>query len=107
MALSPAEAPPPAEFIAASSLPHEVILIRHLLERLDFPQKDPTPTGGDNRTCIAWGEIASWHFVYDAVSVTGKAQDPTNLPRRRLTNAQTHPLIKSYPPCVTQSKTGY
>jgi hypothetical protein len=39
-----------------------------------------------------------------AVSVAGKAQDPTNkttsrgIPRRGLKNAQTHPLMKGYPP---------
>jgi hypothetical protein len=53
-ALSSAE----VEFMAASFLVQEVIDIRRLFERLDFPQKDPTPIGEDNRTCVAWGEGA-------------------------------------------------
>ncbi len=81
MALSSAE----AEFMAASSLVQEVIDIRRLLDRLVFPQNDPTPIGEDNRTCIAWGEGAVGsrdraqhidlrrHFVHDAV----KAGIPT------------------------------
>ena len=75
VALSSAE----AEFMAASSLVQEVIYIRRLLDRLGFPQNDPTPIGEDNRTCIAWGEGAVGgsdrakhidlrrHFVHDAV----------------------------------------
>ncbi len=44
--------------MAASSLVQEVICIRRLLDRLGFPQKDPTPIGEVNRTCVAWGEGA-------------------------------------------------
>ncbi len=54
MALSSAE----AEFMTVSFLVQKVIDIRRLLERLDFPQKDPTHIGEDNRTCVAWGEGA-------------------------------------------------
>ena len=65
--------------MAASSLVHEVIYIRRLLDKLGFPQNDPTPIGEDNRTCIAWGEGAVGgsdqakhidlrkNFVHDAV----------------------------------------
>ena len=75
VALSSAE----AEFMAASSLVQEVIYIRRLLERLGFPQSEPTPIGEDNRTCVAWAEGAAGgsdrakhidlrvHFVHDAV----------------------------------------
>ena len=75
VALSSAE----AEFMAASSLVQEVIYIRRLLERLGFPQSEPTPIGEDNRTCVAWAEGAVGgsdrakhidlrvHFVHEAV----------------------------------------
>ena len=75
IALSSAE----AEFMAASSLVQEVIYIRRLLERLGFPQSEPTPIGEDNRTCVAWAEGAVGgsdrakhidlrvHFVHEAV----------------------------------------
>ena len=75
VALSSAE----AEFVAASSLVHEVIYIRRLLENLGFPQSEPTAILEDNRTCIAWSEGSvggsdrakhidlRQHFVHDAV----------------------------------------
>ena len=75
IALSSAE----AEFMAASSLVQEMIYIRRLLERLGFPQSEPTPIGEDNRTCVAWAEGAVGgsdrakhidlrvHFVHEAV----------------------------------------
>ncbi len=44
-----------AEFTAASSLVQEVIYIRCLLERLGFQQKDASPIGEDNRTCLGRG----------------------------------------------------
>ena len=50
VALSLAE----AEFVAASSLVQEVIYTRRLLEKLGFPQAEPTVIYEDNRTCIAW-----------------------------------------------------
>ena len=50
VALSTAE----AEFIAASSMVQEVIYARRLLERLGFPQPDPTLIYEDNSTCIKW-----------------------------------------------------
>jgi hypothetical protein len=55
-ALSSAE----AEFMAASSLVQEVIDIRRLLERLDFPQKDPTDIGDDDRTFVALERGRCW-----------------------------------------------
>ena len=74
-ALSSAE----AEFISASSLVQEVIYVRQLLEKLGFPQGEPTLIFEDNRTCIAWAEGAvagsdkakhidlREHFVHEAV----------------------------------------
>jgi hypothetical protein len=50
VALSTAE----AEFIAASSMVQEVIYARRLLEKLGFPQAEPTPIYEDNSTCIKW-----------------------------------------------------
>lgn len=50
VALSTAE----AEFIAASSMVQEVIYARRLLEKLGFPQTDPTLIYEDNSTCIKW-----------------------------------------------------
>ena len=75
VALSSAE----AEFVAASSLVQEVIYTRRLLEKLGFPQPEPTVIYEDNRTCIAWSEGSVGgsdrakhidlreHFVHDAV----------------------------------------
>ena len=75
IALSSAE----AEFVAASSMVQEVIYIRRILERMGFPQPEPTPVFEDNRTCIAWSEGSVGgsdrakhidlraHFVHDAV----------------------------------------
>ena len=75
IALSSAE----AEFVAASSMVQEVIYTRRILERLGFPQPEPTPVFEDNRTCIAWSEGSVGgsdrakhidlraHFVHDAV----------------------------------------
>ena len=75
VALSSAE----AEFVAASSLVQEVIYTRRLLEKLGFPQAEPTVIYEDNRTCIAWSEGSVGgsdrakhidlreHFVHDAV----------------------------------------
>ena len=75
VALSSAE----AEFVAASSLVQEVIYTRRLLEKLGFPQTEPTVIYEDNRTCIAWSEGSVGgsdrakhidlreHFVHDAV----------------------------------------
>ena len=75
IALSSAE----AEFVAASSMVQEVIYTRRLLEKLGFPQPEPTPVFEDNRTCIAWSEGSVGgsdrakhidlraHFVHDAV----------------------------------------
>ena len=54
MVLSSAE----AEFMAVSFLVQELVDIHRLFEGLDFPQKDPTHIGEDNRTCVAWGEGA-------------------------------------------------
>ena len=76
VALSTAE----AEFIAASSMVQEVIYARRLLEKLGFPQTDPTPIFEDNTTCIKWagGAVGGTdrakhidlreHFVHEAVS---------------------------------------
>ena len=76
VALSTAE----AEFIAASSMVQEVIYARRLLEKLGFPQTDPTPIFEDNTTCIKWagGAVRGTdrakhidlreHFVHEAVS---------------------------------------
>jgi hypothetical protein len=76
VALSTAE----AEFIAASSMVQEVIYARRLLERLGFPQTDPTPIFEDNTTCIKWagGAVGGTdrakhidlreHFVHEAQS---------------------------------------
>jgi hypothetical protein len=76
VALSTAE----AEFIAASSMVQEVIYARRLLEKLGFPQADPTPIFEDNTTCIKWagGAVGGTdrakhidlreHFVHEAVS---------------------------------------
>ena len=76
VALSTAE----AEFISASSMVQEVIYARRLLEKLGFPQTDPTPIFEDNTTCIKWAGGAvggtdwakhidlSEHFVHEAVS---------------------------------------
>ena len=54
VALSTAE----AEFVAASSMVQEVIYTRRLLERLGFPQPDPTAVFEDNATCIKWADGA-------------------------------------------------
>ena len=74
VALSTAE----AEFIAASSMIQEVIYIRRLLEKLGFPQTEPTTIYEDNTTCIKWAEGAVGgtdrakhidlreHFVHEA-----------------------------------------
>ena len=76
VALSTAE----AEFIAASSMVQEVIYARRLLEKLGFPQTDPTPIFEDNSTCIKWagGAVGGTdrakhidlreHFVHEAVT---------------------------------------
>jgi len=76
IALSSAE----AEFVAASSMVQEVIYTRRLLEKLGFPQSEPTPVYEDNRTCVAWSEGSVGgsdrakhidlreHFVHDAVA---------------------------------------
>ena len=50
VALSTAE----AEFVAASTMIQEVVYARHLLDRLSFPQPDPTVIFEDNATCIKW-----------------------------------------------------
>ena len=34
----------------------EVICTRRILERMGFPQPEPTPVFEDNHTCIAWSE---------------------------------------------------
>ncbi len=49
-ALSTAE----AEFIAGSSMVQEVIYARRLLEKLRYPQTDPTSIFEDNTACIKW-----------------------------------------------------
>ena len=79
VALSSAE----AEFVAASSMVQEVIYARRLLEKLGFPQPEPTVIYEDNRTCIAWSEGSVGgsdrakhidlreHFVHDAVAQAG------------------------------------
>ena len=76
VALSTAE----AEFIAASSMVQEVIYTRRLLEKLGFPQSDPTRIYEDNTTCIKWaGGVVGGsdrakhidlreHFVHEAQS---------------------------------------
>ena len=51
-ALSSAE----AEFIAASSMVQEVILLRKILANLGFQQNGPTPIFADNMKCIHWSE---------------------------------------------------
>jgi len=50
VALSTAE----AEFVAASSMVQELTYTRRLLERLGFPQAEPTTIFEDNATCIKW-----------------------------------------------------
>ena len=50
VALSTAE----AEFVAASSMVQEVIYARRLLDRLGFPQPNPTAIFEDNATCVKW-----------------------------------------------------
>ena len=70
-----------AEFVAASALVQEVMYARSLLEKLWFPQPDPTCIYEDNQTCISWSKCSvggtDWaahidlrlgeHFVHDAV----------------------------------------
>ena len=75
VALSTAE----AEFVAASSMVQEVIYTRRILERLGFPQVQPTQIFEDNSTCTAWAEGSVGgsdrakhmelrkHFVHEAV----------------------------------------
>ena len=89
VALSSAE----AEFVAASSMVQEVIYARRLLEKLGFPQPEPTVIYKDNRTRLhrlvgpGLGGLWQWvaatvpnthkkhidlreHFVYDAGKAT-------------------------------------
>ena len=101
VALSTAE----AEFIAASSMVQEVIYARRLLEKLGFPQADPTPIFEDNTTCIKWagGAVGGTdrakhidlreHFVHEAQSNKVLQLEPVDS-ADNVADLLTKPLLK-------------
>jgi hypothetical protein len=102
VALSTAE----AEFIAASSMVQEVIYARRLLEKLGFPQTDPTPIFEDNTTCIKWagGAVGGTdrakhidlreHFVHEAQSNKVLQLEPVDS-ADNVADLLTKPLLKA------------
>ncbi len=102
VALSTAE----AEFIAASSMVQEVIYARRLLEKLGFPQSDPTLIFEDNSTCIKWagGAVGGTdrakhidlreHFVHEAQSNKVLQLEPVN-GADNVADLLTKPLLKA------------
>jgi hypothetical protein len=105
VALSTAE----AEFIAASSIVQEVIYARHLLEKLGFPQSDPTPIYEYNSTCIrvkwAGGAVGGSdrakhidmrkHFVHEAQDKKVRQLVPV-ASSDNVTDLLTKPLLKAF-----------
>jgi superfamily II DNA/RNA helicase len=84
----------------------EVIYSRRLLEKLGFPQTDPTPIFEDNTTCIKWagGAVGGTdrakhidlreHFVHEAQSNKVLQLEPVNS-ADHVADLLTKPLLKA------------